>query len=56
MGSGFELWGPGPMKEFTVTEKPFLMLAPARPAMVQPGEFTYGVGWPGKMIPTPRRQ
>lgn len=56
MGAGFELWGPGPMKEFTVTEKPFLMLAPARPAMVQPGEFTYGVGWPAKMIPTPRRQ
>jgi hypothetical protein len=56
MGPGFELWGPGPMKEFTVTEKPFLMLAPARPAMVQPGEYTYGVGWPDKMIPTPRRQ
>ncbi len=55
MGPGFELWGPGPMREFTVTEKPYLMLAPARPAIVQPGEFTYAVGWPGKMIPTPRR-
>ena len=56
MGPGFELWGPGPMKEFTVTEEPFLMLAPARPAIVQPGEFTYAVGWPGKTMPTPRRR
>lgn len=55
-GPGFELWGPGPMKEFTVTEEPHLMLAPARPAIVQPGEFTYAVGWAGKTIPTPRRQ
>ncbi len=56
MGPGFELWGPGSMREFTVTEEPYLMLAPARPAIVNPGEFTYAVGWPGKMIPTPRRQ
>lgn len=55
-GAGFELWGPGPMKEFTVTEAPYLMLAPARPVIVQPGEFTYAVGWPGRFLPTPRRQ
>ncbi len=55
MGAGFELWGPGPMKEFTVTEMPYLMLAPARPAIVQPGDFTYAVGWSDKMIPTPAR-
>ena len=56
MGPGFELWGPGSMREFTVTEEPYLMLAPARPAIVNPGDFTYAVGWAGKTIPIPRRQ
>ena len=55
MGPGFDLWGPGPMQEFTVAEQPFLMLAPSKPAMVRPGEFAYAVGWPREIIPTPRR-
>ena len=44
-GPGFDLWGPALEQEFEVTDAPLLMLAPSRPAMVMPGEFTYGVGW-----------
>ena len=53
-GPGFDLWGPGPMKTFQVCEHPLLMLAPTCPAMVRPGEFTYGVGWPREWIDVPR--
>ncbi len=44
-GPGFDLWGPSLERAFKVTDAPLLMLAPSRPAMVMPGEFTYGVGW-----------
>ena len=53
LGTGFDLWGHAPMKEFTVTEPPLLMLAPSRPAMVRPGEFTYAVGWAREWIDVP---
>ena len=53
-GPGFDLWGPALMRPFEVSEPPLLMLAPTCPAMVQPGEFTYAVGWPREWLDTPR--
>ena len=49
-GPGFDLWRPGPEREFEVTDEPLLMLAPARPAMVSAGEFAYAVGWVREML------
>ncbi len=53
MGAGFDLWGPAGEKEFVVENAPLLMLAPARPAMVHAGEFTYGVGWAREWVDVP---
>lgn len=52
-GPGFDLWGPSLEREFEVRDAPLLMLAPSRPAMVAPGEFTYGVGWVRGWIDAP---
>ena len=52
-GPGFDLWGPGPEQAFEVTDAPLLMLAPSRPAMVSPGEFTYAVGWVREWLKAP---
>jgi hypothetical protein len=54
MGPGFDRWGPSPMRPFTVTEPPVLMLAQTVPSLVQPGALTYIVGWGAREISTRR--
>ena len=36
-----------------LTDAPLLMLAPSKPAMVSPGEFTYAVGWVREWLKAP---
>ena len=52
---GFDGFGPEPMKSFVVKEPSLLMVAQYTPFMVRPGALTLMVGWPERVIPTPRR-
>ncbi len=49
-GEGFDLWGPGLERQFEVRDQPLLMMAPSRPAIVNPGDFTYAVGWVRELL------